>query len=512
MDNNTRNNEQDDIFSSHLEQKLKHYKFPVDKPVWNEIQSKLPENSSASTKSSVFKFPWKIISVVAFVGGVGVFLYNSFDNETVVSGGGSSKQTNEIVMASEAEKTSANDDTEYSLVTKDEILDNKNLNSKNNISQYESVNKHRNEEIIATKDKNIPAENSKSNTITQTAESKKTTKQISETDTENYNDFIIQDSQINEISKTAKNKEAITQITENKEITKQITETNTNNHDSFIAENINIILENKSQNIQEKIPNDEYLLQKETISQIYNPIQKTDTIIQENNFFAENTETNNIEQNLENVEFVIATMEESEPIVIDDTVQNEENTININSKEQFSRWTTSLNASFSSFPKKNKGFPPMQIGLSVRYNIIKHLGIESGVIYSHLSTTYVIRSVDSESTTKTDLHYLGIPLNVVASIFNRPKWEFYVAAGAMAEKGIQQNTHYITEGREEKNPISGLQWSLKGSIGIAYQFYRRWGIFAEPKISYYFDNKQPKSTYTEKRTSFGVIGGFRYKF
>ena len=161
---------------------------------------------------------------------------------------------------------------------------------------------------------------------------------------------------------------------------------------------------------------------------------------------------------------------------------------------------------------------PLTFGLTVRKDINKHFGVETGLTYTYLSSKFKKKG-QSQYNAKQELHYLGVPVNLVVYLWNSPKWNVYVTAGGMVEKGIKaayvqdvyQNTTKMGD-FSKKNSVDGLQWSLNASIGASYTFYEGFGFYVEPRLSHYFDNEQPISIRTEKTTVFGLSGGFRYKF
>ena len=161
--------------------------------------------------------------------------------------------------------------------------------------------------------------------------------------------------------------------------------------------------------------------------------------------------------------------------------------------------------------------PPLSFGITVRKDINNRFAIESGIVYTYLSSKFKQRDGEYYDV-KLDLHYLGIPLNLVTYIWNTPKWDVYISAGGMAEKGLR--SIYMQDIYEKdqirtttlKSDIKRLQWSLNASAGISYKFTRNWGVYFEPKFSYYFDNEQPLSIRTDKTIVVGLNAGFRYKF
>jgi len=161
--------------------------------------------------------------------------------------------------------------------------------------------------------------------------------------------------------------------------------------------------------------------------------------------------------------------------------------------------------------------PPIAFGIVVRKELTNTLGLESGLVYTYLLTTFE-NGGTQRNDAKLHLHYIGVPLNLVARIWNNPKWEIYLSGGGMVEKGIQsvyvqkQYTGNQTFTTTANTSIDGIQWSVNGSVGTTYRIQRNIGLFFEPKIAYYFDNNQPLSARTEYPVVFGVTAGVRFKF
>jgi len=168
--------------------------------------------------------------------------------------------------------------------------------------------------------------------------------------------------------------------------------------------------------------------------------------------------------------------------------------------------------------------PPLSFGLSIRKNINSYWGIETGLVYTYLSTTYRWNDIswgwnDRTFDATQQLHYLGIPLNGVIYLWkNNPKWNAYLSAGVMLEKGLWMRTarnehwRYSTITTTQKSNIEGWQWSLNSSLGISYRIADKMELYFEPRVSYFFDNDQPMSIRTDWPVSVGVGGGLRYSF
>ena len=164
-------------------------------------------------------------------------------------------------------------------------------------------------------------------------------------------------------------------------------------------------------------------------------------------------------------------------------------------------------------------YPPISVGITVKKDLTPTVAIESGIVYSFITTTF---SRESSYKSKADLqlHYIGIPLNIHTRLFynSKSQWGMYISTGGMVEKGIlshlikkdfyDNNNSVMTISSNEK--IKGLQWSVGISPGFDYQIYKNYSIYLEPKLSYYFDNDQPESARTEHPVTIGVNAGLRY--
>jgi len=161
--------------------------------------------------------------------------------------------------------------------------------------------------------------------------------------------------------------------------------------------------------------------------------------------------------------------------------------------------------------------PPLSFGLVVRKELNKVLGLESGLVYTYLLTTFENTGMQRNDA-RLHLHYIGVPLNLVARLWNNPKWEIYLSGGGMVEKGIQsvyvqnQYSGSQTITTTAVTNIDGVQWSVNGSVGTTYKIQRNIGIFFEPRVSYYFENNQPLSARTKYPTVIGLTAGVRFQF
>jgi hypothetical protein len=157
---------------------------------------------------------------------------------------------------------------------------------------------------------------------------------------------------------------------------------------------------------------------------------------------------------------------------------------------------------------------PIRFGLTLCYRLNDQWSIESGLVYSRLSSdyTYLLGGV-AYAHGEQKLNYLGIPLKVNHQLWNNRHFGVYVAAGGMMEKMIK-GTHQTTEnGQEQTTDVSirPLQFSVNSAIGMEYHLTNLTSIYAEPGVGYYFDNGSDVPTYyQEKPFSFNLNVGLRF--
>lgn len=159
--------------------------------------------------------------------------------------------------------------------------------------------------------------------------------------------------------------------------------------------------------------------------------------------------------------------------------------------------------------------PPVSFGLKINKEFSKNLSIESGIIYTYMSSIYkdaLMQKVNAD----LNLHYVGIPVNILLKISQHKKWQIYLAGGGMVEKGIRSvynqrtyvgNYEYTTVA---KTKIEGFQYSVSGATGFSYQIFNHISFYAEPSITYYFENNQPMSARTEQPLIVGLNAGLRF--
>ena len=161
---------------------------------------------------------------------------------------------------------------------------------------------------------------------------------------------------------------------------------------------------------------------------------------------------------------------------------------------------------------------PIRAGVSFTYMITDRFGIESGITYSMLASDMRDGSSRHYYEGRQRLHYLGIPLNAKYDIVRRGGFGLYGSAGLLAEQCIagRMRKEYVLDGSSyrtitEKTGTRPFQLSANISAGVRYDFTRTVGIYAEPGVSYYFDDGTTLETiYKQRPLNFNLNVGVRF--
>lgn len=160
---------------------------------------------------------------------------------------------------------------------------------------------------------------------------------------------------------------------------------------------------------------------------------------------------------------------------------------------------------------------PLRFGISLAYNVTPRVSVETGLSYSRLSSDveYFYYSGNFYLNGELQLHYIGIPVNMKYRFASWRMLSFYGSAGFLTEKLVSGSmsgyTSYSSDRVSADVKEKPWQWSVNGAAGVQLNFTRQVGIYAEPGISYYFDNgSSVKNVYKDRNLSFTLNMGFRF--
>lgn len=153
-------------------------------------------------------------------------------------------------------------------------------------------------------------------------------------------------------------------------------------------------------------------------------------------------------------------------------------------------------------------YHPMSFGLSVGYNLTPRLTLTTGMVYTYASSDFTSSAAGDDIVETQRLHYIGIPLNLKYKVWGNSTIHTYATAGCQADFNVsaKMQTGDITTDADKDR----TQWSVGGAVGIQYNIIPRMGIYAEPGVRYYIDNKSSVETiFKEKKLNFNLQLGVR---
>jgi len=144
----------------------------------------------------------------------------------------------------------------------------------------------------------------------------------------------------------------------------------------------------------------------------------------------------------------------------------------------------------TSLPKEGYS-APMSLGVKAIKDISQKAALEAGLIFTHYP-------VDGAS----DVNTLSIPVNVDYKLAQNDKLALYVTAGAVIEKVLGSSF--------SEDPVL---LSANAGVGVEYQLTDRLSLYAEPEVSYRFNqNGQTRYLRNEQQLGVELMGGLRMSF
>ncbi|MDD2289392.1 MAG: hypothetical protein PHT64_03305 [Bacteroidales bacterium] len=163
---------------------------------------------------------------------------------------------------------------------------------------------------------------------------------------------------------------------------------------------------------------------------------------------------------------------------------------------------------------------PVSFGIVASFPLSERWYVESGLFATRLaSSMYMVHFMsqnDPVFLTDRVLWYLGVPLKISWNFLQGRYFTAYASAGGAVEKCIYFGYEQAME--DEKMQLTPrdlpLMWSVQVTFGAQYNIVNGVGLFAEPGISFYPENKKmPVNTIrTDKPLNFNINAGLRFTF
>ncbi len=176
--------------------------------------------------------------------------------------------------------------------------------------------------------------------------------------------------------------------------------------------------------------------------------------------------------------------------------------------------TRSLTSSrdFSAYSEMNhKNDFPVSFTLALSRALTARIGVEAGLSYTYLSTTFE----KGEANSHCRWHYLGIPVRVTFRSFQSGRLKLYGGVGGTFEIPLYSSAHVtrnphgvnIPEGRFNAPCV----WTLSASYGAAIKLSYKFELFIEPTVQVYLNNKATvPNIWSDNRIGFSLPLGLRF--
>ena len=152
---------------------------------------------------------------------------------------------------------------------------------------------------------------------------------------------------------------------------------------------------------------------------------------------------------------------------------------------------------------------PLSFGLTFSFPVSSRLGLATGAVYTRQRSDFTYISKTSQTKEKQTLHYVGVPLTVMGSLWSSQRFHTYAQAGAQADFNVSASTE--VNGVSRSSDKDGVQFSALLGLGAQYDLLPFMGIYVEPSARYYFDNQSDVSTsFKEHPFKFNLQMGLRF--
>ena len=156
-----------------------------------------------------------------------------------------------------------------------------------------------------------------------------------------------------------------------------------------------------------------------------------------------------------------------------------------------------------------KHHQPMTLGLSVSYPLSSRLSLLSGVTYTKQTSDFIQKMKTSRVVSEQQLYYVGVPLRVSYRLMSWKGFTLYGVAGGAADFNVKAT--YTTEGAKSSGKKDRVLFSADAAAGVQYQILPQMGVYVEPGLKYYFDNKSGVENYFKEHPArFNLQLGVRF--
>ena len=151
---------------------------------------------------------------------------------------------------------------------------------------------------------------------------------------------------------------------------------------------------------------------------------------------------------------------------------------------------------------------PLSVGVSVGYSLGERVSLTSGVVYTRAVTDFIKSSGADDVVETQRLHYIGVPLAVRYRVWGNRHVQTYATAGGEADFNVATT---LKAGDVKLDADRDrVQFSVNAAAGVQLNVVPQVGVYVEPGVKYYFDNKsQVETIFKDKPWAFNLNVGLR---
>ena len=160
-----------------------------------------------------------------------------------------------------------------------------------------------------------------------------------------------------------------------------------------------------------------------------------------------------------------------------------------------------------------------RFGVTFGANIGRRWGVESGLYFTTLKSSYASESGTARSTTEREMHYIGFPLHAQYKIWWHRGFSVYGMAGPMFETAYRTRTTTVQtlgENRDyttDRTNIHDSRWSLQAGAGAQLDLLPGFSFFLQPSLSWHIPNGSAlENAYSEHPFAPEFFFGVRFSF
>ena len=160
-----------------------------------------------------------------------------------------------------------------------------------------------------------------------------------------------------------------------------------------------------------------------------------------------------------------------------------------------------------------------RFGITFGTTIGPRWGVESGLYFTTLKSSYSSESGTAKSTTERQMHYIGFPLHAQYKIWWHKGFSVYGLVGPMFETAYRtRTTTVLTLGDNRKydtdrTNIHDNRWSLQAGAGAQLDLFPGFSFFLQPAVSWHIPNgSELENAYSEHPFAPEFFFGVRFTF